>query len=183
MKRVALTRVLLARLLGGSLSQGSPFGLLSFEVMRDKNGLMKSFYFSENFFIGLTNFSCKRVLIFGETLCENVCLGLFKGKDTDLQGERKRKRGAKEKYDEKQRWRACFRNIESKKIDHAARAQTTNLERPLRREHEMEKRTQTNGGLLSRYPRTALVIVCINIVWREGPRAGEACTARLRVRE
>jgi hypothetical protein len=37
---------LLARLLG-SLSQGPPFGLLSFEVMRDKNGVMKSFYFSE----------------------------------------------------------------------------------------------------------------------------------------
>ena len=46
MKRVALARVLLARLFGGSMSQGPPFGLLSFEVMRDKNRLVKSFYFS-----------------------------------------------------------------------------------------------------------------------------------------
>ncbi len=87
------------------------------------------------------------MLIFGETLCENVCLGLFKGKDADLQGERKRKRGAKKKYDAKQRWRGCFRNIESKKIDHGARAQTRIVERHLRREHKMEKRTQQNGGL------------------------------------
>ncbi len=36
MKKVALARVLLARLFGGSLSKGPPFGLLSFEVMRDK---------------------------------------------------------------------------------------------------------------------------------------------------
>ena len=75
--------------------------------------------------------------------CEG--LGLFKGEDADLQGERKRKRGAKEKYDIRQRWRACFSNIESKKIDHAARVQTRIVGRPLRREHEMEKRTQTNG--------------------------------------
>jgi hypothetical protein len=46
MKRAALARVLLARLLGGSLSQGSPFGELSFEVRRDKIGVVKSFYFS-----------------------------------------------------------------------------------------------------------------------------------------
>jgi hypothetical protein len=115
--------------------------------MRDKNGLMKPFTSARIFFKGLTHFSCKRVLIFGETLCEKVCLGLFKGKDADLQGERKRKRGAKEKYDARLRWRGCFSNEASKKIDHAARAQTRIVERPLRREHEMEKRTQTNGGL------------------------------------
>jgi hypothetical protein len=46
MKRATLARVLLARLLGGSLSQGSPFGYLSFEVRRDKIGVVKSFYFS-----------------------------------------------------------------------------------------------------------------------------------------
>ena len=91
--------------------------------------------------------SCKRLLIFGETLCENVCLGLFKGKDADLQGKRKSKGGAKEKYDVRLRWRGCFSNIASKKIYHGARVQTRIVERPLRREHEMEKRTQTNGGL------------------------------------
>jgi hypothetical protein len=93
-------------------------------------------------------------------------------------GERKRKRGTKEKYDVRPTWRGCFRNIGSKKIDHGARAQTRNLKRPLRREHEMETRTQTHGGQCSRYPRAALVIVCMTIVWRERPRAGEACLTR-----
>ncbi len=120
MKRVALARVLFARLLGGSLShgspfgllsfevmriiqdekgracarftrsptrrrvggslsqgpsQGSPFGLLSFEVMRDKNGLVKSFTSAKKKILGPANLSCKRLLIFGETLCKNMCQG------------------------------------------------------------------------------------------------------------
>jgi hypothetical protein len=43
--------------------------------MRDKNEIVKSFYFSEKKIIGLANLSCKRLLIFGETLHENVCDG------------------------------------------------------------------------------------------------------------
>ncbi len=52
-ERAALARVLLARLLGGSLSQGSPFGELSFEVRRDKIGVVKSFSFSGKNFLDL----------------------------------------------------------------------------------------------------------------------------------
>jgi hypothetical protein len=42
--------------------------------MRDKN-VVKSFYFSRKKFLELKNLSCKRLLIFGETLCLDVCAG------------------------------------------------------------------------------------------------------------